>query len=397
MDSNSYGSPCMYKSLFKKYSLLRLLYVPHAFQMRTRPNYKILFLLMTTTLLSASLLRADFTPSPNPLPFTVVLLTSLHLDPDHENYEIDLQNEFRAHFVRLGYRIKVKHGASQNDLYRELRVSENIAVFWLSHAGMRLAAQPGLDHSGIIVDQKLRDVSTVFQAVHPDMKYLAVIGCHSNEALDAVLRNHRVFEQNPTLHVESFNATIEGLEGLRQSMNRSNAILNPHAIRGFVPHRCERLGHAITVEVTRHLPAGVPGTADYLYPAVRIELRNRLVTVLSPAFRGMITTQRFEIEVPEELIAANGDLRAAELKLVASTGSLNPSSAERFLMGSLAFRLVSSSETTPQWTVFADHQGRPLGAGSLVYRYVAAPIQAQSAHPYQPIACPTHDGWFIDQ
>lgn len=105
----------------------------------------------------------------------LVLLSAIH---DIEEYRWNrnlysaLERKFRRNFPEDN--IKVVHHARQEDLYAELNDPQNTALFWLSHSSSH-TSNPVVGN--LIVDSARANVLPVFQKIHPNMRWVGIIGC----------------------------------------------------------------------------------------------------------------------------------------------------------------------------------------------------------------------------
>ncbi len=302
-----------------------------------------------------------------------------------------LAHQFRSHFVPLGFRLRIRHHATQSDLWEELRNPENVGVFWLSHAGAAVApSQPGLASQGLIVDEEMNDLAPILQGAHSDLKFLAVVGCKSRNTVQTLLRTFGVFERNPELVVADFDTRIDVFQGLARALEQSRLPLDPHALESFRPHRCQATEMGFPVRITRTLPSDLPPNATALYPAVRIENRDRVIGVFPRAFRGMRQSETFWIPAP--FLAS--EVTQIKFKILSNTGAVVPTPQTSEALGRLSLlplwegvERVSPSGASPRWEIFSGPDGQPIGGSMHVYRYRGQPPTLQQALPFQPFSC----------
>lgn len=359
---------------------------------------------------SGTLAQAAYDLPRRVLPHQVVLLTSVDFEAAVPSRFLrdalaripeQLAHEFRLHFVVRGFRIKVRHHADQAMLWEELRDPENVGVFWLSHSGPAAASQAGLSTRGMIIDEQANDIGPIFQGVHPDLKFLGVIGCRSRDAVQMTLRQAQVFERNPELEVADFDTRVNPLVGLRLALQQSERALNPELLEGFTPTRCQRVERGFGVTITRSLPEASPGNPSYLYPAVRIESQDRVLGVFPAAYRGM--QQQLRIWFDADALSAaspSGVFRALQFKLVSTSGALMPTASQSSWLGQLSFRsdwtaAPMADEGAPSrsdWNLFSDSSGNPIGVGMHVFRYRGRVPVLSEATAYHPFSCRDHSG-----
>jgi hypothetical protein len=324
--------------------------------------------------------------APEPERQTVVLLTSLDMSrvhipwflffmrPYYEHYPQRLESAFREHFQNRGYNVVVQHDADQAVLWRALHYPGSVAVYWLSHAGDSGPQAPGLSGGAVIVDRNGYDVTPVFQDVHPNLRFLAVIGCDSQHVLEQQL--HSGISENPDLRLISFDHKVDAQDGLKRALEVGDRYLGlPSVRRGYEPECATRQGYEVVV--TRKLPCDNASEAK-TFPAVRLENSGRVLGVFT-ATRGC-RTQRLKTYLDESM----GPVRAFELKLVEDSGTnayMLPTDLE---LGELDF---SEPWSGAQWRLFADSSGHAIGVTTHVYRYTGPDRIDSPPDEYEPFEC----------
>ena len=165
---------------------------------------------------------------------TVTLLTSIvspkpaWYQPASWDINTQLAADFRKAFANSGYQVVVKQGASATDLADALRSPENVGVFWLSHAASDSSSHSALGDDNVVLDQYGVDVQNVFQLVHPNLKWLAVIGCESSPILSHFIKEG-IYKDSPSLTIEDYSTTIDAEQGLIYALNASAKVLGINA------------------------------------------------------------------------------------------------------------------------------------------------------------------------
>ncbi len=314
-------------------------------------------------------------PSPRQ---TVTLLTSLDLNQTgfrgvgrkFKTYNDELEVSFRAHFERLGYRVVVKHLANQFDLASALRSPESVAVFWLSHAGAGTSAV-GVS-SGAIVDSHGFDVSAAFASTHPNLRFLAIVGCNSQGVINA-----KKFPASLALKV--FDKKIDAKLGLTEAMRASKATLNLPGIRTGFESACEtRLG--FPVEMTRNLSAEL---RDKLFHALRVENNGKVLGYFPAGKPGDSQSETLYLDL-DATGAAQYSASASSLKLVADVGSNPVMPLDEISVGSLT---ISTPWPGAHWKTFSRPDGAPMGVTKNILIYDGIDQIQAAPVPYQPFAC----------
>lgn len=292
---------------------------------------------------------------------TVVLLTSLPAEGARAFYlhlpflrtTRRLERVFREEFEGTGLTLSIRHGADQFEAWNALRSSENIAVLWVSHAGR-----------GAIADSRGNDLRDVFQAAHPGLRVLALVGCDTAPVAAALARDG-AFDHAPGTKVISFEGKRSATSALRDAARATLMQLTRAARRP--PGACV---------VKRGLPLLIRRDAGArAAPPVRIIAGGKLLTVLPRLEAGQSQTQ-------EALFESDGDLSSSDLDLVADSGALQ-SPPE---LGSIS---VSASWSGAGWVLFGKPDGTPFGTRRHVLRYAGTrrPVPEDSLKSWQPYPC----------
>lgn len=119
----------------------------------------------------------------------IILLTSL---PEKDSvYQKNIEFAFINHtrdFARLGFKIKIMHQVDQELLSQTLTDPNSHAVFWLSHGGaMTGQSGRGVQASAKLLDYQGDNVAKVFQRIHPNIKFVSILGCNSKLIMQALL------------------------------------------------------------------------------------------------------------------------------------------------------------------------------------------------------------------
>ena len=75
-------------------------------------------------------------------------------------------------------------------LYHYLNDPDTMALFWVGHGGFKKMGKTtgsGIRPAAILLDYEKKNVAKVFQRVHPNIKFLGVIGCNSWQILENVI------------------------------------------------------------------------------------------------------------------------------------------------------------------------------------------------------------------
>ncbi len=152
----------------------------------------------------------------------IVLLTSLNTPRiwyRSSNWQIssNLENIFKYSFERSEYKLKVVHNASLYELHKELVNPRNIGVYWVSHASDSMSLGTNIQSSDKIVTIDKVDVKDAFSIVHPNMKYVGIVGCNAKNIVKRFENLGHYFE-NKNLKIHSFDKKVSAVKGLKESI-----------------------------------------------------------------------------------------------------------------------------------------------------------------------------------
>lgn len=212
-----------------------------------------------------------------------------------ESREGQLQRLFTQSMTELGFKARTRLQAKQNDLYSVIQDPNTVAIFWIGHGrqfNRGLASPPGL-----LVDAEGNDLAPLFQQIHPNTKYIGLIGCESDAVFQAYkLRGH--YDHLPFLKFGAFHAEdiTEPTSGLLRELNQAQKWFS----RVPLEMVCKSETAMMKVQVDRSTDIISVEPA----PAVRIELRGRVLASMPPLNPGDMQRVTLWIKA-DELNSAN--------------------------------------------------------------------------------------------
>ena len=313
----------------------------------------------------------------------VVLLTSLETPRiwyRKKGWKVDgkLEKIFKKHFKRSGYNVVIKHSADFHDLRRELHNPNNIAVFWTSHAAGTNQYTTGSMNTGAVLSINGKDVKDLFKSVHPNIRFLGLVGCSANGILREIFREGH-YRYNPNLITHSFDKPVEARKGLRESLKASVGSLGYTKKRLFFLKK-KKLDHANglfgkpvilrhdfygseeLLKVNKYYQCGkedgylISGTRVLTMDSGPVAIRNNegILKILPAGKAG--DRQEFNFYLPY-----HPDISRSDLKL--HVDSLIYFSKEKQYLGEFDF----NSEWGTSWRVFAKSDGEVLGVTKNLY------------------------------
>jgi hypothetical protein len=328
---------------------------------------------------------------------TVVLLTSLDFGnvplflrvSMFHNYENRLERRFREAFENRGYRLKVVHRADQHALWTALQDPLTVGLFWLGH-GAGQSGGAGLGSEGVLMDAEYLNVLPALQGIHPNLRFLAVVGCKNEAAVEAYFRRWGIRARNPRFVFKGFSGTVDAQAALQSALRVGQGVLNRSVVRrGYSAPCVQEPGWKL--RVVRRLSDGYlslspesssePTRPEFRrMPALRVELRDRVLGVLPRAWNG--ARQEAVLSLP--LRALGEEPEATDLKLIGNIGQ-NLWRPDRPLeLGRLEFQAPWAGAL---WQLFARPDGSPIGVTHHIYRYRGTLDFEVEPELLEPFAC----------
>ncbi|EQC46905.1 hypothetical protein [Bacteriovorax sp. Seq25_V] len=278
--------------------------------------------------------------------------------------EDSLEKIFHKSFKKSGYEIIIKEKVDQQTLWEELHNPDNIALFWVSHAKAESQLANGITNDAAVVDYFGNDVKDLFRSVHPNMRYLGLIGCNAKSLLQTFKENGD-YNSNPNLITHSFDKKIDARKGLRQSIKNSAKSLGiykknrkkdgfiystPSILSLFSENRmCEQETSVYEVKITR--------TSDVDVESVAVKVNSKVLAILPAMSANDI--QDVKVFIPSSIVSTKHDLKI-------TIDSNKYYSATRLDLGQFDFQAVNF---IGNWKLFAKKDGTPIGITKNLYQY----------------------------
>lgn len=273
----------------------------------------------------------------------IVLLTSL--PTKDKSIERDIYSRFLRHtsdFYRQGFKIYIIHRADAQKLYSVLNNPNTHAVFWLSHGGANGQSAGGMQASAVLLDYNGDNVAKVFQKIHPNIKFVGIMGCNSSIIMQGLL------PKRDDLHFYLPNGKISASRALKVSTrtfryffyrNDNRTIDSPVVSSGY------------KVLVTRKT-----GNLSSQYKPIQVFLGNRLLTVIPKMPANSRRT--FEVFIPYQ-----DQYSKSDLKFLFATGQSAFDTTDYFGELDITF------DNERPWKLFAKPDGTAFGVNVRIFHY----------------------------
>lgn len=310
----------------------------------------------------------------------VVLLTSVAMT---DSYRSNIEKIFRNSYEPKGYDVVVIHHADQYWLHKALHDPYVVGLFWLSHTVQGQSFADGVTSGALLLDEFGFDVSGVIGEVHPNLRFLALVGCESEKVLRAKINSFYLNYLRPNLDIATYDQKVEAKEALQQAINTSWYSLNTTEVKAGYFSKCfTRKG--VEVEITRKQDWTSP---DFLYPSVRIELGGEVLGVFMATLPGFRETKK--VFIRESILGKVEDEQ--DLKFIFTAGSNLKTNSNNLKLGQFFFNHSWDKAT---WQVFGNKNAKgevqPEGINFNVYQFTgdySSDLIAAMKKEYQPFVC----------
>lgn len=240
----------------------------------------------------------------------IVLLTSLDMSKSgdyYKNYLDNIEFIFKKKISDIlqwkedEYILNIVHYATATDIRRALMSPDSVAVIYLSHAGY---SSQGMLESSIISDFELNDVKEAFYDVHPNLKFLGVIGCTSKEVFARLKNSGYSLNSDLEIMVEAtiVDAQKSALHALGQAVKKLNNFSGTN-------YDCTRtVKKTFAVDVKRTIPSDI--TKEEV-KNLFLQVKGKLIGVMPKI--GPNESQSIRAYIDAEDISAKGDLKITVL------------------------------------------------------------------------------------
>jgi hypothetical protein len=274
----------------------------------------------------------------------IVLLTSLPLKDQKEAVKAERFFLKETKDFAQEYAIKVQHQADQETLFFYLNHPETHALFWLSHgAFQQTRSDVGVRAAPMLLDYQGDNVASIFRRIHPDVRFVGVIGCNTAQILEQLMQERELLDYFiPAKKVIGQISLKRAVRNFRYTHFRKD---NQTRIT-------EIPTDYLSVTVERRTGVDLP-----VYKSLKVFVGADLVTVLPKM--GPNQRNEFELRIPHRPGLSRQDLR-----VVFDSGQ-NPHD-ERDHIGELQL----SFEGKYPWRLFGRSDGRPFGTNERIFHFM---------------------------
>lgn len=316
----------------------------------------------------------------------VVLLSSIDTPRiwyHSQKWEIEQSLEliFKNRFNDSGYNLVIKSKVDQHTLRNELSNPKNIAVFWVSHSAGGSTISDGISSKSAIVDYYGKDVKDLFKDIHPNIRFLGLVGCNAKSVIKEY-EDKGYYNDSSSLKIHAFNKKVDARVGLRTSIKKSASQLGeidkrflsypkiystPSVVESFNNDTsCKKLSSGFKVNLTRHAHSDAP--------AIAVKSQGNILALLPAIKKGQETSQEFFVENTADTIHASFKF---------SLDSNIHYSPKKLYLGEFDIQAAWDGD----WNVFARRDGEPLGVTKNLYRYTGKMPSIEYASSYQKYMC----------
>lgn len=305
----------------------------------------------------------------------VVLLTSLMETAKitvekNQKLQKKLEGYFNHSYKNSGFELIIKHEVTPMTLRKYLKDPSVKGLFWVSHARGVEDLNTGVQNSGKIIDAFGNNVSDLFRNIHPNMKWLALIGCQTKSILESIKKDG-FLDKNTSLSIHSFKKKVSAKRGMKKALFESAFILGQRLQRS---HRSKNKKNPVIKASPENLDFEFPVfiDRDLLYvnlngsftneifekPVVlRVDFGNELVGFYT------VTNRDFSYKIGLNLANFSGRKnRNLKVSLVAKKKNDLSHLPEQIS--------IENGEGGHAWKLFEDRNGRPVGVNTYLLLYL---------------------------
>ncbi len=126
-----------------------------------------------------------------------------------------IAEDFSARLNGSGYSIQLQFEAQADQIREALTDPLAVGVFVAGHGTGESSFAPGLSTEAAFVDSQGQNILPLFSSIHPNMRFVAILGCDAEPAIQA-FRKAGAYKDNPDLQIWAKRGRISplGLLGL---------------------------------------------------------------------------------------------------------------------------------------------------------------------------------------
>lgn len=261
-----------------------------------------------------------------------------------------IESQLRKNLSKSQVEITALTNPSPTQLYQTFKQSQYDAVFLAAHSTDNANGKP------LILNQDGVDLTPIIQALHPRVRWLALVGCESEQFATDFKAKH------PGVQVYSFKNKVDAIQGIKKATHAFETEFLPSWDGPFTPQHRTVLSTGTRVIVTRILDS-----SHQNYPDIRIENRGKILGTF-PAISG-VHQQQETILIPTPI------QKLSDLKLRITTGRLPQD--ETFQEMDLGRFEIHATGKPLEWRPFINQKGEAIGLEEIIFRATGTFYQSE--------------------
>ena len=271
----------------------------------------------------------------------IVLLSSLPKADLKTTFKV--KNIFHNKLTGLSdHKIIYINEADQEDIYKYLNDPETMAFFWLSHGGfkkIRGNRAGAIKPAPILFDHNKDNVAKAFQKIHPNIKYISVVGCNSFQILEGTINSRE--DLGYYIPTKKVIATF----ALRKAIKRFKKHYWSYKYNYL---KEDQVQDGVQIKITR--------STQTASKSLKVLVGRKLIGIIPK-------TQGKEDQVFNYYIPFSNELTKRDFKIVLASGQNAEDATDNF--GDIE---ITSSDRD-MWKLFAKRDGTPFGVNERVYLF----------------------------
>lgn len=226
-----------------------------------------------------------------------------YLDPLLAHQLNIIKTKFNDGYSNQNFEVEVSFYPDRFTLWNTLTSPDYVAVFWIGHGSNGKEAK--------LYDGDGFDITELFSTYHPNLRYLALIGCYSKKAFGPLKR--KIVKNNPKLKIINFEDKIQMHESIDLAISRSFPILNRTEVKNG--YKCiSKRSTGLYINFKRTC-SGINRENIGHYPAVTVSSSHngKIITAFPPCMKiNEVQTATAHIVLSKDDFNARGELIASD-------------------------------------------------------------------------------------
>lgn len=247
-----------------------------------------------------------------------------------------------------GHQLLLINKANMETLYFHLNSPDTFALFWVGHGAYKKAPSgKGMEFAPVLLDYQKTNIAPAFKRVHPNIKFLGIIGCNSSQILNLDDQyNSELGLYLPRKKVVASWGMKRAIKALKRHLNQTREFTFQQDIQGA----------GRRIRITRIAPDNPS--------SLLVFAGKTLIGLLPKPLPGEEQVQDFFIPEGE-----------SSLKIIMRSGQNPFDSTDRF-------GKITIENADQEWRLFAGPDGIPFGTNERIFMFWGDREKLEPAETY---------------